>query len=121
MDLNETQYPQSRLADHSQLIQHFYGALCVVCWDTSASTLSTCSCPSLSIGFLNWLRHPLCESVQGLKEGFKSAAAGGNPAYASGCAYALMSILWAVAPLPEVLSSIGPPIPPPKLAGEYSR
>ena len=57
--------------------------------------------------FLHWLRHPLRDSIKGLETGYKNAVAAGNPAFAGGCAYGLANTLWAVCPLPQILSTIG--------------
>ncbi len=57
--------------------------------------------------FLHWLRHPLRDSIRGLETSYKNAVAAGNPAYAGGCAYGLAGTLWAVCPLPQILSTIG--------------
>lgn len=59
------------------------------------------------VEFLHWLRHPLRDSIKGLETGYKNAVAAGNPAYAGGCAYALAGTLWAICPLPQILSTIG--------------
>ncbi len=57
--------------------------------------------------YLNWLKYPLSESIQGLELGFKHAVAGGNPAFGTGCAYNLVGSLWFSVPLPQIVSCSG--------------
>jgi hypothetical protein len=61
----------------------------------------------VAAAYLNWLKYPLSESIQGLELGFKHAVAGGNPAFGTGCAYNLVGSLWYSVPLPQIVSCSG--------------
>jgi hypothetical protein len=60
-----------------------------------------------SAAYINWLKHPLQDSIEGLETGFKHGVAGGNPAFATACAYNLMGTFWSVAPLHQIAPLIG--------------
>jgi hypothetical protein len=59
------------------------------------------------LAYINWLKHPLHDSIEGLETGFKHGVAGGNPAFATACAYNLMGTFWSVIPLPQIAPLIG--------------
>ncbi|ELR13786.1 GAF domain containing serine/threonine kinase [Acanthamoeba castellanii str. Neff] len=83
IDLCEKHYAHSRFADRGEVWEIFYS-------------------------YLNWLKYPLSESIQGLELGFKHAVAGGNPAFGTGCAYNLVGSLWYSVPLPQIVSCSDP-------------
>lgn len=106
IELCEKHYAQSRFADRGEVWEIFY---CTAPFSRLRAFVSPLLILVFAVAYINWLKHPLLESVHGLEMGFKHAVAGGNPAFGTGCAYNLVGTFWYAVPLPQLVSSVGKP------------